>query len=256
MNEITIPSSLDGSPEQSLFYYPQTGTPVPLLVGLHTWSYDKSNQADALLPYCRSRNWALILPEFRGPNLMDNPRARQACASKLAQQDVLDAVNWITANYRIQKSGIFLHGGSGGGHMALMMAANAPALWRGVSSWVPITDLANWRRENPEYAPHIDACCGGSPGVSAMTNREYRERSPLTHAARIAEATVSIHHGRFDSKVPFSHTLRLVQEIEKMNPKRFFYEIFDGGHEIRYDIAFHWFDRLIGRTQTEREATG
>ena len=50
MKELQIKSSLDGTLQPSLFYHPQTEKPVPLVVGLHTWSYDRFNQRDTYLP--------------------------------------------------------------------------------------------------------------------------------------------------------------------------------------------------------------
>ena len=74
--EIAVRSTVDGSKEPSLLYIPETAheKTVPLVVGLHTWSYDRFNKMDAYLPFCKSRGWALLLPEFRGPNLRTNPR--------------------------------------------------------------------------------------------------------------------------------------------------------------------------------------
>ena len=91
MAEIEVISTLDGSKEKCLYLAPPAGAkPAPLLVGLHTWSFDRFNQADKMGPRCSARGWALVLPEFRGANKADNPRARQACASRLSMQDVLD----------------------------------------------------------------------------------------------------------------------------------------------------------------------
>lgn len=257
MNEITVVSTLDGSPEPNLFFFPEGQTGVPLLVGLHTWSYDRFNQVSEMLPRCQARNWALLLPEFRGPNKTDNPRARQACASPLARQDILDAVEHVLAHYALDARRIFLLGGSGGGHMALMLAACAPARWRAVSAWVPITDLAAWYRQNSGYAPGIAACCGGPPGQSPEVDREYRERSPLYYNLEaLAAANLSVHHGRYDKSVPYSHTWSLVQALEPLAPQRFFYEIFDGGHELRNDAAFAWFDKLAGQPAAAGKLTG
>jgi len=258
MKEISIVSTKDGSPEPGLFFFPDGQTGVPLLVGLHTWSYDRFNQVKPMLPLCQSRNWALLLPEFRGPNKAANPRARQACASPLARQDILDAVDHVLSRYAIDARRIFLLGGSGGGHMALMMAAHAPARWRAVSSWVPITDLAAWYRAKPpssSYAQGIAACCGGLPGQSPEIDREYRERSPLYfNLEALATANLAVHHGRFDGSVSYAHTVALVQALEKLAPKRFFFEIFDGGHELRYDVAFRWFDALASQTSGEAQS--
>ena len=214
------------------------------VIGLHTWSFDRNNQLVALLSFCRKRGWALLLPEFRGPNLTSNPRARQACASRLAKQDIIDALEQVLKQYPIDKNKVFLIGGSGGGHMALMMAAFTPQKFRAVSSWCPIADLAAWDGQNADYAPHIEVCCGGKPGASPEIDKEYRARSPLFQVATMANANLSVHHGRFDKSVPYTHTVNLALALEKFSPENFFFEIFDGAHEIRYDVAFAWFDKL------------
>lgn len=255
MIELQITSTLDGSSEPVLFDFPDGKTDVPLLVGLHTWSFDRFNQVDAMLPLCQKRNWALLLPEFRGPNLSNNPRAQMACASKLAIQDVIDAVDFVLSNYAIDSSQIFVMGGSGGGHMALMMAGHAPKKWRAVSSWVPVTDLSKWYHENEKYAPHIAACCGGVPGESEDIDRAYKERSPITYIDALSQANLYIHHGRHDPSVPYTQSYKLAQEIEKQNPQNFYFEIFDGGHQIRYDVAFKWFESHLQKN-TQQTLTG
>ena len=49
--EITVRSSVDGSEEPSLLYIPETAheKTVPLVVGLHTWSYDRFNKMEAYI---------------------------------------------------------------------------------------------------------------------------------------------------------------------------------------------------------------
>lgn len=254
VSELTVISSIDGAREKVLFHFPGTKGKVPLLVGLHTWSYDRFNQLEHMLPYCRERGWALLLPEFRGPNLTTNPRVRQACASTLAMQDILDAVGKVVSDYSIDTRNIFLLGGSGGGHMALLTAAGAPQMWKGVSAWVPITDLSAWHGENPEYAPHVAACCGGAPNTDAEVDREYRTRSPLSFVKELATVNLSLHHGRHDPVVSYDHSWKLAQELEQRDAERFFFEIFSGGHEIRYDTAFRWFDSLLRDEMEEANA--
>jgi len=246
IDELEIVSTMDGAAEKALFHYPEKKGNVPLVVGLHTWSYDRFNQVEQMFPLCRDRGWALLLPEFRGPNLFSNPRARQACGSAHARQDILDALDTVAAVYSIDTERIFLLGGSGGGHMALLMAAHAPDRWKAVSAWVPITDLAAWHGENPEYAPHVTACCGGEPGSGEAVDREYSERSPLDFIEELSTVTLSVHHGRHDPIVRYSHSWRLAEALEKQGAQRFYFEIFDGAHDIHYDKAFSWFDRLTG----------
>ena len=256
MREIEVVSTLDGSKEKCLYLPPPAGAgPAPLLVGLHTWSFDRFNQVGEMQPRCAARGWGLILPEFRGSNLVTNPRARQACASRLAMQDIVDAVESVLNTGGMDPDRVFLLGGSGGGHMALMMAAYAPERWSAVSAWVPIVDLATWHAEKPGYAPGIAACCGGMPGSNPETDREYRERSPIFHADRIARVNLSLHHGRYDRSVPYSHSWRMAEALEALKPKRFFFDLFDGEHELRYDVAFAWFDTLL-KKPVERKLTG
>jgi len=256
MQEIRCLSSRDGASEPVLIYHPGGQTPVPLVVGLHTWSYDRKNQVEGILPLCRERGWGLLLPEFRGPSLDTNPRARQAGGSPVAVQDVLDAVATVSRCYPVQKDALFLLGGSGGGHMSLLVAAAAPDLWRGVSSWVPITDLSAWYLQNPDYARHLTACCGGAPGSSENVDREYRERSPISQVAALSKVNLSLHHGRYDQVVSYSHSWKLAQELERLGSRQFFFDIFDGEHDIRYDIAFRWFDALLMKEGQGGRLTG
>tara|TARA_B100000609_G_scaffold191540_1_gene180460 strand:+ start:75 stop:869 length:795 start_codon:yes stop_codon:yes gene_type:complete len=255
MIEIQVKSTIDGSMEPSLFYCPDGLGKKTLVVGLHTWSMDRFNQVESMLPYCKERNWALLLPEFRGSNLpAKNNSVGKACSSIESRQDIIDATKFVVNNYPVDSDGIFLLGGSGGAHMALMMAAYKPDMWFAVSSWCPITDLDLWfqyhiNRKTP-YAASIFACCGGAPGTSEEIDKQYHDRSPVSYVKEIAKCNnVFVHHGRYDESVPYEHTINLFKLIESHDPSRFFCEIFDGGHEIDYKRAFDWFDKLLDKQE-------
>ena len=76
--EILIKSTLDSTMQPSLFYKSETNEKRPLLVGLHTWSHDRFNQINNMLPYAQKYDFNLLLPEFRGDNLKTNPICTQA----------------------------------------------------------------------------------------------------------------------------------------------------------------------------------
>ena len=98
--EIKVISSVDGSAQPSLFYEAKEKS-RPLLVGLHTWSADRFNQVEKMLPLAEKNGWNLLLPEFRGPNLSTNPISNQACGSDIARADILDAIEYVKKKAKV-----------------------------------------------------------------------------------------------------------------------------------------------------------
>lgn len=231
--EILIPSTLDRTLQPSLFY--RASQPHrPLLVGLHTWSFDRFNQIENMVPLAEKLDFHLLLPEFRGQNRAQNPNCHEACGSPLAKQDIVDAIDYLIEHEKIDEENVFLLGASGGGHMALMMAGYCPERFRAIASFVPITDLAKWSEQNPKYGAHVRACCGDDPA-------EIAARSPVTYLDKIATANLKIFHGKWDSVVPVSHSIELFCKIQERYPSsRVFLDIFDGGHRLDLKQAEYW----------------
>jgi len=239
-HEILVESTLDKSLQPSLFYRAR-GAHRPLLVGLHTWSFDRFNQLE-MADYAKERDWHLLLPEFRGPNLTTNPRCTQACASVYAMQDIMDSIHYVLKNEDVDEENIFLLGGSGGGHMALMMCGYSPETFKAVCSFVPITDLQKWADQNASYREHILACCSHSA-------EEMKKRSPLYCTDAIAKANVKIFHGKYDQSVPVTHSMEIYDKIYRSHPDaRVFLDLFDGGHEIDLPAAMRWLESQKDRT--------
>ncbi len=231
--EILIKSSLDGSLQPTLFYA-ASEKGRPMLVGLHTWSFDRFNQEANMLFYAEKYDFNLLLPEFRGPNLIKNPIRTEACGSLLAKQDIKDAIDYAIENEGADPANVFALGLSGGGHMALLMAGFCPEVFKAIGAFVPITDLKKWAEQNEKYRPNILACCSDS-------ENEMKLRSPMTYIDVIARANLKIFHGKYDPVVPVSQSLELFSELMKKYPKsRVFLDIFDGGHEIDMEQAMYW----------------
>lgn len=256
LSDIFVKSTIDGSSQPSLFFCPSDGTPVPLVVGLHPWSHDR-HYPQAVTSYfalARKYGWALLLPNFRGPNLHTNPNVRDACGSKLARQDVFDAIEYVCSNFPIDRAAVFLLGCSGGGHMSLLAAEDHPELFRGVDVWCPVTDIARWydfvSMKGYGYKREIEACLGGAPSEKP---EEAAFRSPVTNIEPLAGTTVCIRHGRHDDIVPHTHSLDLIKRLNVLMPDRFFFEIFDGGHESNEAHSFEWFAHLAGIAITNAE---
>ena len=231
--EILIKSSMDGTMQPSLFYRASREN-RPLLVGLHTWSYDRFNQITNMLPYAEKYDFNLLLPEFRGDNLKTNANCTFACGSDYAKQDIKDAIDYVIKEENIDDENIFLLGQSGGGHMALLMCGFCPEYFKAVGAYVPITDLKQWSEQSEKYREHILACCG-------YDEEEMLKRSPVHYIDVIAKANLKIFHGKFDPVVSVTHSLELYGKIMEQYPtSKVFLDIFDGGHEIDMEIAMYW----------------
>jgi dipeptidyl aminopeptidase/acylaminoacyl peptidase len=190
--------------------------------------------------------WSVLSPDFRGANLKENPRARQACASPVARQDVIDAVDAVIRRYALTPPAIFLRGGSGGAHMALMMAAYAPKLWTAVCAWCPVTDFSDrgiWAkfdrpgRRQADFREHVRVCCG----------TDIRSRAPIGHIDAVAQATVYLFHGKHDPALPFrTQSLAFYNKLIKRHPDAECYlSIFNGGHEARLDETLRVFEGYL-----------
>lgn len=232
--EILVKSSFDGTMQPSLFYKSVSKSKRPLLVGLHTWSFDRFNQINNMLPVAEKYDFNLLLPEFRGSNLNSNLNCTLACGSEYAKQDIKDAIDYLLDNEEIDTDNIFLLGLSGGGHMALLMAGMCPEYFKAIGAYVPITDLTKWVEESEGYRRHILACCGDSI-------EEMLKRSPISYLDTIAKANLKIFHGKHDPVVPVSHSMKLYNALMEKYPSASVYlDIFDGGHEIDMQTAVYW----------------
>lgn len=217
VEEVRIASTRDRTLQPALWLAPAGGGPRPLLVVLHSWSTGYRNIAGS--PYARwaqSRGWAMVQPDFRGP--FDRP---QATGSDLSVQDVMDAVDFASRHPGVDPERVFAIGFSGGGMMSLLLAGRHPDRFRGVATWVPIHDLADWHRHavtampDRHYAGEIEASCGGDPTVSVNAAAECQRRSPRAHLddARAAGIPVYIGHGLSDDVVPPDHALRAFNRL-------------------------------------------
>lgn len=227
IEKTTIFSTCDES-DQNIRFFRAPGKARPLLVALHTWSFDYSQDvAEEYIRRCEARGWHCIFPDFRGAN-----RNPGACGSDAALSDIQDAVNWAMGAFSFDHRRIFLAGESGGGHMALLAAGRMPSLWTAVSAWVPIFDLARWHGEcvsrELEYAAEMEAVCGGAPGSDPSVDREYLVRSPLDSFWRAHIVPVDINAGIHDGhggtlggqgSVPVGHSIRAFNALVKASGK-------------------------------------
>lgn len=213
---VKVKSSIDGSDQPCWFWTPEGVTnAVPLVVGLHTWSgsYRDTSHYKTVLDYAQKHGWAMVGPNFRGPN-----RTSDACGSDLAIGDVVDAVAYAKDCATIDENRVYVIGGSGGGHLTLLLAGRHPEIWAGCVACCPITDLARWHADSLAdhpgrgvgYAKMMEEACGGTPKEKLG---EYRYRSPLTWLALAKKACLPVYivtgiHDGWIGSVPVGHAIR------------------------------------------------
>ena len=157
----------------------------------------------------------------------------------------------------IDRADIFLLGCSGGGHAALLTAEKDPETFCAVDAWCPVSGLTAWHRHLTETGQHyvhdMEACLGGTP---ESVPDEYALRSPSEHSASLRDLPVSIHHGRHDDVVPYTHSLEFVRKLESIGAKEIYFEVFDGEHEQFPEHSFEWFARLANKGSAAVRITG
>ena len=250
--EVSVVSSVDGSEEPVIIGYPSAVKAGemnvearPLLVGIHSWSTDRFSSTGQQSKQAAERGWLAVFPEFRGPNRRNNPRATEAGGSLLAQHDIMDAVEYMKANFVVDEDRIYIMGGSGGGHMSLLMACKYPDVWAGCSSWVPITSFREWWEQQNGYAKHVAAVCGGEPGDSAAVDYEYLRRSPRTFITNAMNTPVRISHGQMDSCIWVKQSWDTFCELAKLPGHQVSFFSDSHGHHANYAAGAAWLESKV-----------
>jgi hypothetical protein len=96
--------------------------------------------------------------------------------------------------------------------MTMLMAGRHPDVWAAASAWVGISDLAAWHKLHAagRYGRMMRLSCGGAPGDSPEVDRQYRQRSPITHMHRAVHVALDLNTGIRDGhegSVPIRHSL-------------------------------------------------
>lgn len=209
--QVNIKSSFDATEQPSIIYASTHSQKQPLIVSLHTWSGDYT-QEDSLVSQVIAQNWNYIHPNFRGPN-----NQITACGSEAAVQDIDDAIQYALANMSVDPNEVHIIGVSGGGYMTMMcyMKLKYPA--KSFSSWVGLSDLEAWYFEsigrNQKYAKGVLKCTN-TEGV--FDSIEIRKRSPLYQKAPNRKAFLHLYagiHDGYQGSVPITQTINFYNKI-------------------------------------------
>lgn len=209
---VTIPSSADETEQAAYFLKAPFDTPKPLVVSLHTWSGDYS-QNDPLAQMSKDAGWNYIHPNFRGPNW-----TIEACLSEKAIADIDDSIQYAIDNGNVDIANVFVVGASGGGYATLGMYLKTQHRVRAFLSWAPISDFSAWYHQSSsrssKYAQDILKCTSGG---TVLDEKKARLRSPLFwDVPEKPKGRLEIYAGINDGyagSVPISHSILFYNRI-------------------------------------------
>lgn len=211
---VEIKSSKDNSLQKSYFFKSKSNEPKPLIVSLHTWSGDYS-QNDGLAEICKQKDLNYIHPDFRGANKTAN-----ACCSELALTDIDDAITYAIKNSNVDTTKIYVIGVSGGGYATLSTFMKSKHNINKFSAWAPITDLIAWYNEskirNNNYSQNILDCTGSENGLNF---ENAKQKSPIywkTPTEKLQSSKLTIYAGIYDGiqgSVPITHSINFYNKL-------------------------------------------
>lgn len=211
---IDIKSSIDNNIQKVYYYKSKSSLPKPLIVSLHTWGGNYS-QNDDLSEICKQKDLNYIHPDFRGVNSTIN-----ACCSELALSDIDDAITYAIDNFNVDISKIYVVGVSGGGYATISTFMKSKHKIQKFSAWASITDLIAWYNEgeirNSEFSNDILKCTNSGMQLNI---ENAKQKSPLywkTPIEKLKNSELLIYAGAFDGiqgSVPITHSINFYNKI-------------------------------------------
>jgi acetyl esterase/lipase len=217
----------------------QTPTPAPTVIFIHGGGWVQGTKEGSLLralPYI-AMGYSVVNVEYRLANVSLAPAAIEDCRC---------ALRWIVAHakeYNLDPDRLIVAGESAGGHLALttgMIPANAgfdrtcfamaePRV-AAIVDFFGITDIADLldgpgRKPFPESWPYTVQWLGNQPNRAELA----KVASPLTYVKAGMPPTIMI-HGDADNLVPYEHSVKLRDALQKAGVPNELITIPRGGH--------------------------
>ena len=214
---VAIKSPMDGEMQKAYFYGSKSKTPQPLVVSLHSWSWDYK-QEDTLAILSKAKDFNYIHPDFRGQNWTKN-----ACCSEFALSDIDAAIDYAIENGRVDTTKIYVIGRSGGGYATLSLFMKSKHRIKKFAAWVPLSDLVTWYEETLirklVYANQILICTNSSDGK--LNQSVAIQKSPMhwpTPIEKLENTKLDIFTGVYDGlegngPIPITQSINFYNKV-------------------------------------------
>ena len=215
-------------------------TPTPTVIFIHGGGWVQGTKEGSVLqgvlPYI-AMGYSVVNVEYRLANVSLAPAAIEDCRC---------ALRWVVAHakdYDFDTNKLIVAGASAGGHLALTTGLVPASAGFDRSCLVPgephvaaivnffgIADIGDLldgpnKKPFPETWPYTVQWLGNQPNRADIA----KAASPLTYVRAGAPPTISI-HGDADPLVPYSHSVRLQEALQKAGVAHELVTIPGGGH--------------------------
>src|SRR5262249_37383133 len=219
---------------------PPNSPPTPVVIFIHGGGWVQGTKEGSMirgvLPYV-AMGYSVVNVEYRLPHVSLAPAAIEDCRC---------ALRWVIAHakdYNLDVNRIVVAGESAGGHLALttgMIPASAgfdrmcftttePRV-AAIVDFFGITDIADLldganKKRFPESWPYTVQWLGTQPNRAEIA----KAAAPLTYVRAGVPPTIAI-HGDADPLVPYAHSTRLLDGLQKAGVAHELVTIPGGGH--------------------------
>lgn len=230
---VRIPAR-DGVELQGLLYLPDGVTNPPVLFMVHGGPTSQSRPNwNGTVQYLLSRGIAVFQPNVRGSTgfgrtyvTLDDQRKRLDSV-----RDLVDMLDWLETDGRVDTSRAAVQGGSYGGYMVNAVLADYPEAFDagialfGVGDWVTALEVASPALKASDRIEYGD--------ISDPQWREfYTEISPIAKADQI-RVPVLYSHGAMDPRIDLHETEVMVRALQNNGIRADYVRFPDEGHGWR-----------------------
>ncbi|WP_051235525.1 alpha/beta hydrolase family protein [Marinimicrobium agarilyticum] len=201
--------------------------------GPHT--YDRVGY-DGFVQAMAARGYAVVQPQFRGSTGfgIDHWKAGQGEWGRGMQDDLTDAVRYLTEAGLTDAERVCIVGGSYGGYAALAGAAFTPTVYRCAVSINGVSDLTSMMEHDEEKFEESDwvyEYLTRSVAKDFFTPERIAAYSPANFAGGIKTPILLI-HGEDDKRVPVEQSELMAENLRKADKAVEFVRLKEAGHNL------------------------
>ncbi|WP_347330712.1 alpha/beta hydrolase family protein [Marinimicrobium locisalis] len=228
---LTLPRAKVASPKNlPTIIYPHGGP--------HSYDrlrYDDFAQAMA------ARGYAVVQPQFRGSTGfgIEHWQAGQGEWGRGMQNDLTDAVHYLSEAGLTDPERVCIVGGSYGGYAALAGAAFTPDIYRCAVSVNGVSDLTSMMEHDEDKFEESDwvyEYLTRSVAKDFFTPKRIAAYSPANFTSGI-EAPVLLLHGEEDKRVPIEQSELMTEKLKAAGKSVEFVRLEDTGHHLKNSEA-------------------